>query len=889
MASPVPRLQTGSLPVLDEDPVGTSSPARGRETRNLLLNRLRAPPLVHAWDFWHEKPAAPAAPALVSPMSLAQVPRTDYTTQLTHLHSVSDVRTFWSIFNNISFESLPLRHSIHLFHAHVKPLWEDPRNARGGCWTFRVPKAHLGDVFQAICLLAIGEQLQEAVFEKERMKFKDDICGISIRKRLNGGLIQVWNRDAEHTDGIKKIKECIEASLSAGISFADGAVFYKAHSAHEAFNLSSASASVSAMTTRSATSAVTNTPAVHEARANLTDIANKHAVAAASVEAMEREVEKVKRILEEVQLGDHEMESKLAAAVEDTQHESPYAHVGWHGLCPVHADTWTKLLEGGRAEPLPHGPHRVLPPPIMEKRLTSDDERLAELGHAQSFERHFSRWSMLGLAFAILNSWTALAASLSLALPSGGPVAVLWGLVTAGICNLSLAVSLAEFLSAWPTAGGQYHWVAMVAPPRWRRGLAWVTGWVNLAGWIALVATNGLLGSQLIVGIISLEVHDYTPQRWHQFLIYIGFTLIAFCLNAFANHLLPYVNKMAFIWSILGFFVISVTVLACAAPDYATPKYVFETFFNNTNWPDGVAWLLGLLQGGLGLTGFDAVAHMACSPTSDSSNFKGPRIMVYCVCIGIFTGFLFLVTLLFVSGGATNADEVIRSTAGPLLQIFYQATSSKIGAICLLMFPLVCLLFAAGAVMTTSSRMTFAFARDGALPASRFLWRVNSSLGVPLNALCLNAVVVFVFGCIFLGSSVAFNAITAASVVALGVSYGIPIAIFVFQGRKGLPDRSFTLPSWLGWTANIIGLVYTGKCHRSELRVARPKISQANTRPLQVITTVLFLFPPAIPVSGSSMNYCVVAFAIILLISVVQWLLDGRKNFKGPQPSFVSS
>lgn len=31
---------------------------------------------------------------------------------------------------------------------------------------------------------------------------------------------------------------------------------------------------------------------------------------------------------------------------------------------------------------------------------------------------------------------------------------------------------------------------------------------------------------------------------------------------------------------------------------------------NQTMWPDGIAWLLGLLQGGLGVTGFDGVAHM---------------------------------------------------------------------------------------------------------------------------------------------------------------------------------------------------------------------------------------------------------------------------------------
>ncbi len=30
------------------------------------------------------------------------------------------------------------------------------------------------------------------------------------------------------------------------------------------------------------------------------------------------------------------------------------------------------------------------------------------------------------------------------------------------------------------------------------------------------------------------------------------------------------------------------------------------------------------------------------------------------------------------------------------------------------------------------------------------------------------------------------------------------------------------------------------------------------------------------------MNYCIVAFAIVLIISVIQWFVDGRKNYKGP-------
>ena len=84
----------------------------------------------------------------------------------------------------------------------------------------------------------------------------------------------------------------------------------------------------------------------------------------------------------------------------------------------------------------------------------ADEGHLAALGIHQELKRNFSMLSMLGLAFAILNTWTALSASLTLALPSGGSTSILWGLITAGICNLCLAASLAEFLSAYPTAGG---------------------------------------------------------------------------------------------------------------------------------------------------------------------------------------------------------------------------------------------------------------------------------------------------------------------------------------------------------------------------------------------------------------------------------------------------
>ncbi|CAI7655336.1 unnamed protein product [Penicillium crustosum] len=496
---------------------------------------------------------------------------------------------------------------------------------------------------------------------------------------------------------------------------------------------------------------------------------------------------------------------------------------------------------------------------MKDSPLQGDDARLAAMGHRPELQRSHSTWSMLGLAFAVLNSWTALSASLSISLTSGGSTSD-WSLQDSVIF-----VSHVRWLNFSPhirqpvdsIIGLQvivYTNESKVSWPSTVPILSWITGWINVAGWVALVATNSLLSSQLIVGVISVLHESYVPQRWHQFLIYIGLTIGSFIINAFMNSILPAIYRGAFMWSIGGFVIVSITCLACAAPNYNSAYFVFCDFVNTTGWPDGVAWLLGLLQGGLGVTAFDAVAHMI--EEVPNADIEGPKIMVTCVGIGVFTGSIFLIVLLFVAG---NMEAVTTSAAGPLLQILVDATKSNAGGICLLMLPLVCLVFAIVSVMTTSSRMIFAFARDGGLPASRFFAKVHPTLKLPLNALILTVVVVIAFGCIFLGSSSAFNAIISASVVALDLSYGIPIAINCLQGRRSLPERRWKLPNALGWFVDLVALSYIA------------------------LTTVLFVFPPSSTVTGSSMNYCIAAFAVIIIISVFQWFVDGRKNFTGPR------
>lgn len=199
----------------------------------------------------------------------------------------------------------------------------------------------------------------------------------------------------------------------------------------------------------------------------------------------------------------------------------------------------------------------------------------------------------------------------------------------------------------------------------------------------------------------------YSAKPWHQFLIYIGYNLVAFLVNAFLTKALPLITKAAFTWSIAGFVIISITVLACASPNYSSGDFVYREFINNTGWPDGIAWLLGLLQAGLGLTGFDAVAHMV--EEIPNAAVEGPKIMIACVAIGVFTGFIFLSVLLFVAG---NVNDVIESTAGPLLQIFFNATENKAGSICLLM--LVNVLSLITLLMSLDSRLSVCCLRPSA-------------------------------------------------------------------------------------------------------------------------------------------------------------------------------
>jgi hypothetical protein len=201
-----------------------------------------APALVHGWDFWHDRQDRSSGNSKDNSTTSTTPTTVDaYEERLEHLASILDVRQFWNVLNNFDISQLKLRDSIHLFHRGVKPVWEDPRNEKGGCWTFRVPKAHAAAFWQEMCMMAIGEQLQQAVEEPTRKTFRDDICGVSLGVRFNSMLIQIWNRDAAHEAGIERLKETVLWGVSPELRPKDGSYYYKKHIEHAGFGATGSS------------------------------------------------------------------------------------------------------------------------------------------------------------------------------------------------------------------------------------------------------------------------------------------------------------------------------------------------------------------------------------------------------------------------------------------------------------------------------------------------------------------------------------------------------------------------------------------------------------------------------------------------------------------------
>lgn len=181
--------------------------------------------------------------------------------------------------------------------------------------------------------------------------------------------------------------------------------------------------------------------------------------------------------------------------------------------------------------------------------------------------------------------------------------------------------------------------------------------------------------------------------------------------------------------------------------------------------------------------------------------------MVGTIILNMVCGFIFLVPLCFV----LPAIEDLILLAQPFPAIMSSAVGNQGGAFALTI-PIIVLGILCGVGCTTaSSRCTWAFARDGAIPGSRWWKKVNPKLDIPLNAMMLCMVVEILLGLIYFGSTAAFNGFSGAGVVFLTISYVMPVFVSLITGRKSLKNGHYDFGVF-GVFCNVVA-IGTLSCH----------------------------------------------------------------------------
>ncbi|KAF4949302.1 hypothetical protein FSARC_13509 [Fusarium sarcochroum] len=487
-----------------------------------------------------------------------------------------------------------------------------------------------------------------------------------------------------------------------------------------------------------------------------------------------------------------------------------------------------------------------------------DAEDLAAFGHDQSLTRKFSMWSMLALAFSVLGTWSTFAQGIDSGLTAGGPVAILWGLCLVFVCNVCVAVSLGEMCSSMPTALGQAYWISRLWPTSAGRFCSYLCAWINMTGWITLSASQIAFMTEFMLSMKVLFQPDWAgaSKGWVLFLVYVGVTAAMTLFNVVAcrkDIVLPWFNNFVGISFGTLFFVIILAMLISVGTNdnlsFQPADFVFATWINQTGWPDGVTWFMGLVQAAYGLTAFDAAIHLVEEIPEPRTNI--PRVIWLSVVCGAITGFIFMVVCLFCIQGM---DVVLDPSTGlAFMDLLKQCVGLQGGTVLLTLFIVNGIGQGIG-IVTTASRLTWGFARDGGLPWSGYFARVDETWKVPVRALWLQGGVMALIGILYTFASTVLEAILSVSTIALTVSYGMPILTLLLVGRDKLPPGEFSLGRF-GAVINWISVVYCA------------------------VTTVFFFFPTDPNPPAADMNYAIAVFGIMLVITLVFWFVKGRITY----------
>jgi len=488
-----------------------------------------------------------------------------------------------------------------------------------------------------------------------------------------------------------------------------------------------------------------------------------------------------------------------------------------------------------------------LPASSSDPGMSDDVATLHRMGYAQELARRMGAFQNFALSFSIICVLAGCLTAYQLAFSAGGGFSIGVGWPVGCGFALLCAASMGQIASAYPTAGGLYHWGSILGG----KGLGWAAAWFNMLGLVFGVGANSVgaytLGVNLLLPMFGIDPTPYT-SFWPQL---VAILILIGSLGLF-NHIGIRVTTLLTDFS--GYLIFTVTVVLTVTLFIAAPHIDLTRLWKYHNytgdvggdvWPAAsgavYVFMLGFLQVCYTVAGYDASAHT--SEETKNAAREVPRGMIRAVWWSFVFGYLLLVGILMAT---PNLDQAAQQGGNVVFWVLNGASIWHWLRIFLYVGVVIANYLCCLATVTALSRMIFAFARDGGMPFSKKLRFVSPRFRTPVNAVWLACVL----GLISTLYAPAFAVLASACAVLLYLSYALPIGAGLFaEGRSWTQKGPFNLkgfskPIAVGATLGALLLAWVG------------------TRP-----------------PNDKVGYVVFGLSIVL---VLVWYAGERTRFKGP-------
>lgn len=463
--------------------------------------------------------------------------------------------------------------------------------------------------------------------------------------------------------------------------------------------------------------------------------------------------------------------------------------------------------------------------PQVRSAAQDEDARLESLGYKPQLNRVLGLFANFAVAFTYLSPMVGIYSLFVLGVGTGGPVYV-WLTWIPVLGMLFVALVFGELASHYPVAGALYQYSKFSVGPRY----GWFVGWFY---GIALLITVAAVDTG-VVSYVTALTHNWfgwgldPTDHLTILLITIVLLVIQTGLNITGAQVMGRVAQFGVYVEVVG--TVGIAIILAIHGFHHGLGFLFTT----QNVHHAASNPLGLDFGGHWLTGAALVAVLApvyifygfesagdISEETKDAGRQVPRAMRHALIWGGVSSFILISALLL---AMPSTDPVKATVDGGGVPFILGQLSSGMQDFLLLL--IIFAFFSCGtSVQGAGSRLAFSYARDGALPASGWVSRVNPRFKTPVNALLAGAVVTVLFALLvfaapghdikvwFVTYPAHINALV--SLVSFGVS-GIYLAFFltvigaiVARRRGWVAEGRFQLGRW-GWPVCIIAAAYLG-------------------------------------------------------------------------------